>query len=229
MSLFADFHDAVRDYFEWGEYSALIDTLAPSIDSISQSTDSSMVALFHSYLGVAYFSTEKIGDARTHFLKALLFDSTIALQSEYVSKEILALFKVIKSEFEKQLRLKFMEDSLAIVHDKEILLFNKKKIISELENKHRCFLATSISSSAAMAVFLGLSLFQYDRNKPVYSKFKDAAGNGDQIQYAILRKEIKRSNALILTFNIISGVSFCSGVATALKSHQIKKQLSGMR
>lgn len=225
---FADLHRAVQDYFEWGEYPALIDTLAPVIDSLSTETDSSLISKYHCYLGVAFFSTEKISDARAHFFKALQFDSSVVLPTEYVSNEITALFKVIKSEFEKQQRLNFMEDSLAIVHNREKLLINKKKIIGELEIKHHRFLAVSISSSATMAVFLGLSIFQYDNNRPIYNNFKNAAGIGDQIQYTKLRKELKRSNALILTFDIASGVTFCSGLVTALKARQIRKKLSGI-
>ncbi len=226
LSTFADLHNAVRDYFEWGEYPALIDTLAPIIDSLSKGTDSSLISKYYSYLGVAYFSTERIGDARFHFLKALQFDSSIALPSEYISMETAALFRVIKSEFEKQQRLKFVEDSLSVVHETEMKLFNKNKILGDLRNKHQRFLAGSISSSSAAAILLGLSIVQYERNKPVYNQFKDAAGIGDQIRYTSLRNEIRHSNALILTFDISSGVAFCSGITTALKSRQARKQLA---
>jgi hypothetical protein len=225
---FADLHNVVQDYFEWGEYPALISTLAPVVDSLSTETDSSLISKYHCYLGVAFFSTDKISDARIHFLKALQFDSSIVLPTEYVSNEITALFKVIKSEFEKQQRLNFMQDSLALIHKEEKLLFDKKNIIHELENERRRFLAASFSSSALMAVFLGLSIFQYDKNRSVYSKFKYAAGIGDQIQYSTLRNEIKHSNALILTFDISSGVTFCSGLAAALKACQIRRRLSGI-
>lgn len=228
VSIFADLHNVVRDYFEWGEYPALIDTLSPIIDSLSKKADSSLISKYHGYLGVAFFSTERIGDARTHFFKALQFDSSIVLPSEYVSNEIAALFKVIKSEFEKQQRLTFMEDSLAVIHNKEVELSNKNRIAGELRNKHKRFLISSISSSAASAVFLGLSIFHYDKNSSVYTKFKYAADIGDQIQYTTFRNEIKRSNALILTFDITSGVTFCSGLVTALKSRRIRKQLSGL-
>ncbi|HEX2959708.1 MAG TPA: hypothetical protein VHO70_22925 [Chitinispirillaceae bacterium] len=228
VSIFADLQNVVRDHFEWGEYSALIDTLAPIIDSLSTVTDSSRISTYHCYLGVAFFSTEKIGDARAHFLQALQFDSSIVLPSEYVSKEISALFKVIKSEFEKQQRLKFMEDSLTFVHDEEKKLLHTKKILHELENKHHRFLAASISTSTVAAVFLGFSIFQYDKSKTVCSKFKYAAKIGDQVQYSTLRNELKHSNSLILTFDIASGVTFCSGLLTAVKARQTRKQLFGI-
>lgn len=228
VSIFSDLQNVVRDQFEWGEYSALIDTLAPVIDSLSRNTDSSLVSKYHCYLGVAYFSTERIGDARAHFLKALQFDSSITLPPEYVSNEISALFKVIKSEFEKQQRLIFVEDSLSVVHEKEMKLINKNKITSELRKKHQRCLTVSVSSSTAAAILIGLSIFQYDKNKLVYSRYKYAAGTGDLIQYTTLRNEIRHSNALILTLDITSGVTFCCSLVTAIKSRQLRKQLSGL-
>lgn len=225
VSIFADLHEEVRDYFEWGEYPALINTLSPIIDSLSKNSDSSHISKYHMYLGVALFSTEKTGDARTHFFKALQFDSSIALPSEYVSNEITALFKVIKSEFEKQLRLNFMEDSLAVIHRREAELFNKNRITGEFRKKHKRFVVSSISSTTVSAVLLGLSIVQYDKGRSIYRNFKHAAYIGDQTQYNTLRSQIKYSNNLILTLDITSGVTFCTGFVTALKAHQARNQL----
>lgn len=229
FSIFADLHKMVGEYFEWGEYSTLIDSLAPCIDSLSEVTDSSEIARYHSYLGVAYFSIEKISDARSHFLKALLFDSSISLPAEYVSNEISTLFRVIKSEFEKQKRLKFIEDSLVSVHNHEIEITNKNVLATEIGKKRQHFIIASVSSSVVGAVFLGLGIFQHVAAQPMYSEFKDAAELGDQFRYNKLHNELNRSNYLILTFEITSGITFCGGIVTAIKAHHIKKELSGLK
>jgi uncharacterized glyoxalase superfamily protein PhnB len=229
FTISADLAEIVREYFEWGEYSSLIDTLAPRIDSLSKLSDSSVTAYFYSCLGVAYFSTENINDARVHFSKALQFDSSISIPPKFVSNEITALFRAIKSEFGKQNRLKFIEDSLVMVHNYEKEITNKKILAAELKKKHQRILISSIVSSAASAAFFGLSIFQYDESGSVYNDFRRAAESGDQFQYDKLKGRLTRINRIVVTYDVVSGVTFCYGIAAAIKAHHKKKELSGLK
>jgi tetratricopeptide (TPR) repeat protein len=216
----------IQEHFEWGEYGTLIDLLEPSLDSLSKVSDSIIISEYHSYLGVAYFSIEKIGDARNHFFKAITYNPNISLPPDYVTPEIMDLFTVVKSDFENQKRSLFIQDSLLIMQQHEYERNIKKAALITIENKKRNSVILSVSTSALGAALIGAGVYQYYSTKSQYLEFKQAAADGDKVRYDRLRPDIHSANALLLTFDIASGAAFITSFFSLVKTLRLNKQLS---
>ena len=217
--------DEIREHFEWGEYDHLIDHLEPFLDSIPDSVDSSTIATYHCYLGVAYFSKEKIGEARKQFITALNYDQAVMLPMNYVTIEMTNLFTATKADIDSQKKLAYYQDSLFIANQ-QVFESNLKSVhIEDLQRKKRNNTILSGSFSLFGAAFLGIVAYQYYATKVPYQDFKNAALNGDKVQYEHFQPIIKRANTIMITCDIAAGASIVTGLYFAFKTTIVHKQI----
>ena len=120
IGAFAFSADTVRNYYEWGEYQKLIDSLEPNLAQKINGIDSSQCAKYHSYLGVAYFAVGRIGEAQKQFSLALSLDSNASLDRRYISAEIALFFNSTRADYDERKNQARINDSLRIAQKKTI-------------------------------------------------------------------------------------------------------------
>jgi hypothetical protein len=213
----AEFSDDLRNHFEWGEYQDLIDTLEPLFISKPVLPDSGKCALYHNYLGVAYFATGRIGDAQKQFLIALSYNSNISLDRHYISEEIASLFASTKTDFFEKENQSRIKDSLIITQQQALETHLKISKLSELRNKKRTKLIGAIALFTIGASFAGISTYEYYTTKPHFKEFRDAAHSGDKTTYDRIQPTIRRANTIIISCTITAGVSEICGLFLLFK------------
>jgi tetratricopeptide (TPR) repeat protein len=209
--------DKLRDYFEWGNYQALIDTLEPALASAPMAPDSNQSALCHCYLGVAYFAKGRIGDAQKYFSKALALDSAIQPDRNYISEEIASLFNSTRSDYFEKKKQSRINDSLMTLQKKA--LEDNVKII-ELNQLHAKKLKKTvwlISLQATGMILAGISGYEYYATKKDYQNFKNAAQNGDKLTYDRLQGQIRKANGVIFGCSVTAGISEVAGLFLMFK------------
>jgi hypothetical protein len=213
----AEISDDLRNHFEWGEYQNIIDTLEPLFISKPDLLDSGHCAVYHCYLGVAYFATGRIGDAQKQFFIALSFNSNITLDRHYISEEIASLFASTKIDFFEKENQSRIKDSLIITQKQALEANLKISKLSELSVKKRTKTIWAITLFTIGASFAGISAFEYYTTKPHFKDFRDAANAGDKPFYDKLRPEIRRANYIIIGCSITAGISEIAGLFLILK------------
>lgn len=220
---FAVSSEELRTSFEWGEYQRLIDVLEPFFATAHPELDSTEYARYHCYLGVAYFGTGRVGDARREFLSALSFDREVRPGKIYISEEIDNLFTATHAEYiesEKRLRL---NDSLRVVQQQafEANLTALKK--QELKKSRRTGALLAVSCFVAGTALAAVAGYRYYATKEPYIDFQNAALQGDKSTYDRLRPTIRRANGIIVSCAIAAALSETGGIVFTLRTRRMHR------
>ena len=217
--------DKVREYFEWGEYSKLIEELEPLLSQVSDTADSAMTAKYYSYCAVAYFGLGNIGEAREKFYKALFYNPGITLDRNYVTEEMINLFAATKIEFLNQRRDTLFKDSILIA--KQVAYESNLNLVKRdaLQRRKRNNSIFALSFAGIGAIFLGIVAFEYYATSEPYRDFKSAAINGDKTTYDRYRPLIKRANGIMIGCEITGAISLTSATFFSFKAGKLKKEL----
>jgi len=197
----------LRNYFEWGEYRQLIDTLEPYLADHATQLDSTVCARYHLYLGVAKYGTGQVGEARKCFLRALRYDPLQRPDRQYISEAIDNLFTVTLSDYTEEQRRKRRNDSLLVQQQRA---FEKNVHALQLEERsrsRRTGTILSISTATVGAALAGIALYEYYSTRESYSDFQAAAADGDRLTYDRLRPVIRRANGIIVGCAVTTGIS----------------------
>lgn len=208
--------EKMRNFFEWGEYPALIEQLEPLVKVIPAQADSHTVAIYFSYLGVAYYGVGRIDDSQNAFLKAFSFDTNVKLDSNYITHEIRQLFSTANNQFTSHQEQVHHTDSLLLIKQKAF-----ENSINEVQReakkrRSRSSITLAVSFFSVSAIFGGLMAYEYFATKDSYNEFQIAAKEGDKVNYDKNRKIVNRANNLIATCGIAAGTSITCGIIFSL-------------
>jgi hypothetical protein len=217
-AVFAFSPEKVQNHFEWGEYDQLISILEPYLLTGADTLEPALRAKYHCYLGVAYFGTGRIGDARKQFFSALSIDPSVRPDRRYISGEMHSLFLSVLSDYSETKKREHEEDSLRTARQKAFDA-NLQAIKQEEVRKTRrgsTFLAIAMISAGA--AFAGIAAYEYYTTKPNYQDFKNAAAQGDRRTYDRLRPSIQRANGIIFGCALAAGISEASGIIFTIRA-----------
>ncbi|MBD3316300.1 MAG: hypothetical protein GF344_10975 [Chitinivibrionales bacterium] len=215
----------VRAWFEWGEY----DSIAHRVPSCLESTtDSADVALLHLYLGVAQFAAGKIGDARKEFDRALAYNPAIALDEDYVSEEVVNLFRTTAEERARLLERKAFQDSL--FQDKQNQLERESAAVDSLarldraraEAQRRGNIVGAAGAGALSCGLAALAVFEFREAEDAYRRFKEAAHRGDKAAYEYYGEMVRRSDALTVSATVLAIFSAAASVGLSIRAYGLK-------
>lgn len=218
LFVFCQPSDCFRDFFEWGDYQSLVDTLTPLLTSDTAGVADSVTANYHVYLGVAFFTKGDMLNSRKQFVRALSFDSTITPDERFISEPIRNYYSTIRiaySEEQKKLR---QRDSLLYVTQSGF----EQNIRLLADTKYQATRRSTIIMSGFLliggAAIAGFTAKEYYATKPVYRRFKTAAAEGDKSEYNALLPSLRTANALILAAGGTAVLSTGIGITFAIKS-----------
>jgi tetratricopeptide (TPR) repeat protein len=215
--------EQMRNYFEWGEYPSLIDTLESYFATAPDTLDSTVRALYHCYLGVAYFGKGKIGEARKQFLSALRYDRTIRPDRAYISEEIDNLFVATHADYLQERSRIRIKDSLLIEKQQ---VFNKNLTaikVEEMRKSKRSNTVIALSLFVVGAAFSGIAAYEYYSTKQPYREFKAAAREGDRATYERLQPTIKRANTIITGCAAAAGIAETVGIIFTIRVFSLRR------
>ena len=222
-TLFGFTPEQLRNYFEWGEYTSLIDSLEPYFITAPDTLDSTLCARYHCYLGVAYFGKGKIGEARKQFFSALQYDPTIRLNHAYISEEINDLFIATHTDYQQERSRVRKKDSLLIkkqeAFDADLTALKKE----ELRKNRRSNTVIALSFIAVGAVFSGIAVYEFYSTKQPYREFKAAARDGDRPTYDRLQPTIKRANTIITGCAAAAGIAETVGIVFTFRLFSLRR------
>ncbi|MBN1306794.1 MAG: hypothetical protein JXA18_02675 [Chitinispirillaceae bacterium] len=214
--------EKLQNHFEWGEYRQLIDSLEPRIVATPCMIDSARCAKYHCYLGVAYFGTGRVGDARKQFLSALSFDPAVTPDSNYISDEIKELFFAARSDFiETQTRIR-TRDSLLAAKQRAFNANLDAIKREELRKNRRTGSLMALSFITLGAAFTAIAGYEYYAARDPYDDFKAAAETGDRLSYDRLRPTIQRANSIITGCAVAAGLSETAGIVFTIRSMRMR-------
>jgi hypothetical protein len=221
--------DRIREFFEWGEYDSLLVAIPAYCSFSGRTIDSARLCDYFSYLGVAFFAKGNIADARGAFSQSILCRSTIALDSQYVTPEMLNLFSDCRREIEREKERRRQEDSLQAAAEVKRQLREKERKAGE-ERQIRVTALTSsfrINMSFAAALFTlcaagaGVAIYEYRVGREYDREFRSAATAGDLQKYNRYRDLLNRQNHNILGFSAASAVTGCIGAWFGVRSIRV--------
>ncbi|MBD3345088.1 MAG: tetratricopeptide repeat protein [Chitinivibrionales bacterium] len=221
----------IRQHFEWGEYNNLIEKLDPYLATPPDSSDSSLIAAYHTYLGVAYFDRGEIGDAREQFERALMYDPSAKLEKDFVSQPMLDLFDGVLEdlqELKKQQKEAKRKDSLIVTREREL----KKSITtvtriqrSWIMRKKQIHSITAVSLYVLAGIMGGVAVYQYGIAEENYKHYKYASDNGYLDDRRKYRRIVLRADILTISAASAAVLSALSGAVFTRNALQRKKQL----
>jgi hypothetical protein len=147
--------DRIREFFEWGEYDSLLVAIPAYCSGNGKTIDSTRLCDYLSYLGVAFFAKGNIADARGAFRQSILCRSTMVLDSQYVTPEMLNLFSDSRHEIEQENERQYKEDSLQAAAEVKRKLREKERKAGEERQARVAALTSSfrINMSFTSALF----------------------------------------------------------------------------
>ena len=212
----------LRNYFEWGEYQQLIDSLEPHIIVTPCSDDSTRCARYHCYLAVAYFGKGRIGDARKQFLSALGFDPAVRPDRDYISDEINDFFNMALSDFSEARKRTRVKDSLLVAKQQAFDANLQAVRQRELRKGRRAGSLLAISFFTLGAAFAAAAAYEYFSTKEPYAEFQTAASQGDKLTYDRLRPSIRRANGIIVGCAVAAAISETAGITFTIRSIRMR-------
>lgn len=229
--------DRIRELFEWGEYDSLLVAIPAYCSGNGRTIDSTRLCDYLSYLGVAFFAKGYIADARSAFRQAILCRSTIALDSQYVTPQMLNLFSGTRREIEREKERRYREDSLlAAAEVKRQLRENERKAGEERQARLAALTSSfrmNMSFTAALFTLCaggaGAAIYEYRAGREYDTEFKTAATAGDLRKYNRYRNLLDRQNRNILGFSAASAVSGCIGAwfgARSIRSYSLRASIT---
>ena len=201
----------VDAHFKWGEYDSIIRKLEPLANNGLLSIDKKENSYYFKVLGVAYAAKGRISEARTEFENAFLLDSTITVDSQYISSEIREVYYSSLEDFKKARAEKRKQDSLLQQKDMAIIatklnLRKEKQAVSQTY-----YLATS---SICMLACIGLGFegyFEYKKAAASFSDFKMAASQGNLQEYTRLKSLVKNEDTYSTVYIVASAATGICG------------------
>ncbi|MBN1129288.1 MAG: hypothetical protein JXA71_09895 [Chitinispirillaceae bacterium] len=202
--------DRVRELFEWGEYDSLLAAIPACFAGNGQLPDSTRICDYYGYLGVAFFAKGNIADARASFKQALLCRPALALDSQYVTPEMLNLFADTRQEIGREQERLRKEDSVRIA----VAVEQKKE---KERQAHTAALTAGIRRNVTLtsaclalcAVSAGAATYEYRAGQELDAGFRSAAAIGDKRNYDRYQDLLVRQNRNILGFSAVSVVTGC--------------------
>lgn len=212
----------LRNYFEWGEYQQLIDSLEPVIVAVPCGFDSLTCAQYHNYIGVAYYGRGRVGEAQAQFRKALSFCQDVRPDSTYLSTELNGLFVATRNDFLEKLSSARAKDSLFSA-EKEAQSASVTAIRQESVRKsRRAGVLLAVSFFTLSAATAAAAAYEYRATRQPYAEFSAAAKEGDKASYDRLRPQVGQANTIIAGCTAIAVVS--TGVAVTFTVNSVRKR-----
>lgn len=204
-----DARKQAKQWFEWGEYNQIIDSVPNYLLDSTICRDTVVTAMFHIYLGVAFYALGKTGKARSEFLAALEVNPSATINHNYVSTEIMNLFLSTLEDFKLRKREKLELELLMQKTEEEKI--KRQSLIDSLDNrvqtgKKRGLLIAAITASATTIGFAGTSVYEYYAGEKKYRQFCDAAQRGDLQEYNKYKNEVEKYNIRTVLTASASGV-----------------------
>jgi hypothetical protein len=221
--------DRIRELFEWGEYDSLLVAIPSYCSGNGRTIDSARLCDYFSYLGVAFFAKGNIADARGAFKQAILCRSSIALDSQYVTPEMLNLFSDCRQEIEQEKERRRKDDSLgAAAENQRKLRENERKAgeerhtrVAALTSSFRMNMSFTTALFTLCAAGVGAAIHEYRVGREYDTEFRSAANVGDLRKYNRYRDLLNRQNRDILSFSAVSAVSGCVGAWFGVRSIRV--------
>jgi hypothetical protein len=202
----------VEAHFKWGEYDSIIAKVEPVIHDSITKKDAGTNSDFSKFLGIAYAAQGRISEAQAQFKNAFLSDSSINLDSAYVSQTIQEVFRTTIDNCKNETAGKAIQDSLiaqkklAVLATNQALEKEKKTIArnSALAGSSVCFAGFLISGAGAA--------YEYHSTSKAYSTFRLAATQGDLETYTRYKTIVRNGDAWTAGYLSISCIlGICSG------------------
>lgn len=215
---------SVRNHFEWGEYDSLIAELTPLLAAAPGIADSPEVCRYRLYLGVAYFASGNIPEARRQFEKGVSCDSSAILDRRYASEEIFDFFTLIRTDYRRKMAER---DSLARLDEEKAVA--ARKALEQAKTTHQRRRSGAVSAvfwgSAALLASGGAIAYLATRDR--YDDFLLAAREGDRRAYEQRRSELQVANVVVAA--AAAGSVACGGVGltVTVRMHSLRGQRSG--
>jgi hypothetical protein len=216
--------DRVRELFEWGEYDSLLTIVGRTGVTRFQNSESAWPCRYDAYSGVACFAKGDIAEARRRFEIGLNCDSSLTLDTQYVTPEMLNLFSATKTELEEQRLSNHKQDSLRAAKEVELAAMEAKKrqaaAVRLTYRKHVAGTAAGISISLVMG---WLATHEYLLGKEYNRSFNEAATMGDKATYDRYQGLLKRTNRYIIGSAAASAAGGCLGAYFAYRSMKLSR------
>lgn len=206
--------EQVRQWYEWGDYSRIIQFAPELFSDTSQSLDSSECALLHMYLGVAYFVEAEVNKARNEFNHCLQAAPDLSLDSNYVSGDIYEFFEAMK--LDKLHRDSQQKKNDLLIRQSEKINRERVAILDTLDftvknTRKRGLLFSAFASSALAAGCAGIAVYEYFIGEKEYETFLSAAQNGDFVAYKDSKEKIHTSDVRMVVASSGAGISAIAG------------------
>lgn len=216
--------DAPREFFEWGEYDSLLVALEKYFARPPDSSDSTSCR-YLGYRGVACFAKGNIAEAQRLFQEALSCDQHLALDSQYVTPEMLNLFSAEKKGLERELERKRRQDSLSRVEAAA------RQSRAEHDVKTAALTTRLHKNSTSAAIFLSLGViaaggagYEYWSGRETERNFMSAAAQGDREQYDRYKTLLKEKNLAIIGCIAASAITSGVGLWFSYKSLSLRRE-----
>lgn len=200
-----------RQWFEWGEYPRIIQTVPGWIADSAEVIDNVTKSELCLYLGVAYFAEGEVRKARKEFLSSLQLNPAITLDKTYVSLEIYDLFLVSVDEVEQR-ETERKKQELLVQQQNEEMNQTKQAMLDSLDRsvkraKKRGFLVSAVITTVLSVGTGGYAGYEYYLGEQDYDKFLSAANRGDMVEYNRLKDEVKIHDIRTIISGSVSSVS----------------------
>jgi hypothetical protein len=201
----------VKQWSEWGEYDKVIEAVPEYFDTASAKPDNISKAELHKLLGVAFFATGKVDDARVEFILAYEHNNNIKIDKNYVSEEIYMLFMSTIDSQKRRKSERAARDSLESLKKDS----RKKEQKSRHASKRRASVIVAATSAAFACLFAGAAAYEFAITSEEYDHFKRSAESGDLSTYESKKKNVEQGDRLTIgaaagagTFAVVSTVFF---------------------
>jgi hypothetical protein len=200
-----------RQWFEWGEYPQIIQTVPGWIADSAEVLDNLTRSELCLYLGVAYFAEGEVRKARKEFLSSVQLNPAITLDKNYVSSEIYDLFLASVDEVDQQEEER-KKQALLVQQQNEDMNQTKQAMLDSLDRsvkraKKRGFLVSAVITTFLAVGTGGYAGYEYYLGEQDYDKFLSAANRGDMVEYSRLKDEVKIHDIRTVISGSVASVS----------------------
>jgi tetratricopeptide (TPR) repeat protein len=218
-----DFLQAVRQWSEWGDYSKIIEAVPKYLDTATVPIDDHTMAEFRKHMGVAYFASGLVEEARAEFIAAYKLDPAVSLDRSYVSEEIYAVFTSTIDAQKRKAAEAAARDTLARMKEQE----KKREKESTLRARRRADFVLAVAGVALAGVFAGGAAYEYGVAEDAYDEFEAAAQAGDLREYENKRDDVKTGDQLTVASSACSAACAVTGTFFFVRWLQRLKQSRG--
>lgn len=205
-----------RQWFEWGEYPRIIQTVPGWIADSAEVFDNLTKSELCLYLGVAYFAEGEVWKAQKEFLSSLQLNPAITLDKNYVSSEIYDLFLSSVDEVDQQ-KEERKKQAILVQQQNEEMNQSKQTMMDSLDRsvkraKKRGFLVSAVITTVLAVGSGGYAGYEYYLGEQDYDKFLSAANRGDMVEYNRLKDEVKIHDIRTIISGSVASVSAVTSI-----------------